>query len=55
MLGPAFDLGRFPATAGLFADLRNEDSVAAKLHGAEVSLPPARPGLEARVIFPEAA
>ncbi|HEX2814994.1 MAG TPA: phosphatase PAP2 family protein [Phenylobacterium sp.] len=30
VLGPAFDLGRFPATAGLFADLRNEDSVAAK-------------------------
>ncbi len=30
VLGPAFDLGRFPATAVLFADLRNEDSVAAK-------------------------
>jgi len=30
VLGPAFDLGRFPATAKLFADLRNEDSVAAK-------------------------
>lgn len=30
VLGPAFDLGRFPATAQLFADLRNEDSVAAK-------------------------
>ena len=30
VLGPAFDLGRFPATARLFADLRNEDSVAAK-------------------------
>ena len=29
-LGPAFDLARFPATAKLFADLRNEDSVAAK-------------------------
>lgn len=29
-LGPAFDLSRFPATAKLFADLRNEDSVAAK-------------------------
>ena len=30
VLGPAFDLARFPATAKLFADLRNEDSVAAK-------------------------
>jgi acid phosphatase (class A) len=30
VLGPAFDLQRFPATAKLFADLRNEDSVAAK-------------------------
>ena len=30
VLGPAFDLQRFPATAVLFADLRNEDSVAAK-------------------------
>jgi acid phosphatase (class A) len=30
VLGPAFDIGRFPATARLFADLRNEDSVAAK-------------------------
>ena len=30
VLGPAFDLERFPATATLFADLRNEDSVAAK-------------------------
>ncbi len=30
VLGPAFDLKRFPATAKLFADLRNEDSVAAK-------------------------
>jgi acid phosphatase (class A) len=30
VLGPAFDLGRFPATAKLFADLRNEDSIAAK-------------------------
>jgi acid phosphatase (class A) len=30
VLGPAFDLQRFPATARLFADLRNEDSVAAK-------------------------
>lgn len=29
-LGPAFRLDRFPATAKLFADLRNEDSVAAK-------------------------
>ncbi len=29
-LGPAFSLERFPATAKLFADLRNEDSVAAK-------------------------
>jgi len=29
-LGPAFRLERFPATAKLFADLRNEDSVAAK-------------------------
>jgi acid phosphatase (class A) len=29
-LGPAFNLERFPATARLFADLRNEDSVAAK-------------------------
>ena len=29
-LGPAFDLVRYPATAKLFADLRNEDSVAAK-------------------------
>ena len=30
VLGPAFSLERFPATARLFADLRNEDSVAAK-------------------------
>jgi acid phosphatase (class A) len=30
VLGPAFDLQRFPATAKLFADLRNEDSAAAK-------------------------
>jgi acid phosphatase (class A) len=30
VLGPAFDLQRFPATAKLFADLRAEDSVAAK-------------------------
>ena len=30
VLGPAFDLKRFPATAQLFADLRNEDNVAAK-------------------------
>lgn len=30
VLGPAFSLDRFPATAKLFADLRNEDSVAAK-------------------------
>jgi acid phosphatase (class A) len=30
VLGPAFDLARFPATARLFADLRREDSVAAK-------------------------
>jgi len=30
VLGPAFNLQRFPATARLFADLRNEDSVAAK-------------------------
>jgi len=30
VLGPAFSLERFPATAALFADLRNEDSVAAK-------------------------
>lgn len=30
VLGPAFDLKRFPATQLLFADLRNEDSVAAK-------------------------
>jgi acid phosphatase (class A) len=29
-LGPAFNLERFPTTAKLFADLRNEDSVAAK-------------------------
>jgi len=29
-LGPAFDLAKLPATAVLFADLRNEDSVAAK-------------------------
>jgi acid phosphatase (class A) len=29
-LGPAFSQDRFPATAKLFADLRNEDSVAAK-------------------------
>lgn len=29
-LGPAFDLERLPATAALFADLRTEDSVAAK-------------------------
>jgi acid phosphatase (class A) len=28
--GPAFSLERYPATAKLFADLRNEDSVAAK-------------------------
>ncbi|WP_309606190.1 phosphatase PAP2 family protein [Phenylobacterium sp.] len=30
IFGPAFSLERFPATARLFADLRNEDSVAAK-------------------------
>jgi acid phosphatase (class A) len=30
VLGPAFSLERFPATAKLFADLRNEDSLAAK-------------------------
>jgi acid phosphatase (class A) len=30
VLGPAFSLERFPVTAKLFADLRNEDSVAAK-------------------------
>jgi acid phosphatase (class A) len=30
VLGPAFDLKRFPATAKLFADLRYEDGVAAK-------------------------
>lgn len=30
VLGPAFDLKRFPATAKLFEDLRNEDGVAAK-------------------------
>ncbi|WP_293904406.1 phosphatase PAP2 family protein [Phenylobacterium sp.] len=30
VLGPAFSLERFPATATLFDDLRNEDSVAAK-------------------------
>lgn len=30
VLGPAFDLTRFPATAKLFADLRKEDSAAAK-------------------------
>lgn len=30
VLGPAFDLERFPATAKLFSDLRHEDSVAAK-------------------------
>ena len=29
-LGPAFSLERYPATARLFADLRNEDSIAAK-------------------------
>lgn len=29
-LGPAFSLERFPKTAALFADLRNEDSLAAK-------------------------
>ncbi|MBS0364123.1 MAG: phosphatase PAP2 family protein [Proteobacteria bacterium] len=29
-LGPAFDLALYPKTAQLFADLRNEDSVAAK-------------------------
>jgi acid phosphatase (class A) len=29
-LGPAFDLKALPATAKVFADLRNEDSVAAK-------------------------
>lgn len=29
-LGPAFDLSRYPKTAQLFADLRNEDSVTAK-------------------------
>ncbi len=29
-LGPAFNQDRFPATAKLFADLRSEDSVAAK-------------------------
>lgn len=30
VLGPAFDLKRFPATAKLFEDLRREDSIAAK-------------------------
>nr|MEA2797616.1 acid phosphatase [Phenylobacterium sp.] len=30
VFGPAFGLERFPATARLFADLRNEDSLAAK-------------------------
>ena len=30
VLGSAFELKRFPASARLFADLRNEDSVAAK-------------------------
>jgi acid phosphatase (class A) len=30
VLGPAFNLARFPATAQLFADLRVEDSLAAK-------------------------
>lgn len=30
VLGPAFDLQRFPATARLFADLRVEDAIAAK-------------------------
>jgi acid phosphatase (class A) len=30
VLGPAFDLERLPATAKLFADLHNEDSVAVK-------------------------
>ncbi|MDB5496669.1 MAG: phosphatase family protein [Phenylobacterium sp.] len=30
VFGPAFSLERFPATARLFADLRNEDSLAAK-------------------------
>jgi acid phosphatase (class A) len=30
VLGPAFDLQRLPATAKLFADLRHEDSAAAK-------------------------
>ena len=30
VLGPAFDLARFPATAKLFEDLRREDSLAAK-------------------------
>ena len=30
VFGPALDLGKFPATARLFADLRREDSVAAK-------------------------
>jgi acid phosphatase (class A) len=30
IFGPAFDLARYPATAKLFEDLRNEDSVAAK-------------------------
>jgi acid phosphatase (class A) len=30
VLGPVFDLDRLPATAKLFADLRNEDSAAAK-------------------------
>ena len=30
VLGPAFDLKRFPATAKLFDDLRREDSAAAK-------------------------
>ena len=29
VLGPAFDLARFPATGRLFADLHNEDGVAA--------------------------
>jgi acid phosphatase (class A) len=30
VLGPAFNLGRFPAASRLFADLRAEDSLAAK-------------------------
>ena len=56
IFGPAFDLVRFPATAKLFEDLRNEDSVAAKAAKKVFQRPrpwevdaelAARPGLEA--------